>query len=750
MLQTKPMRSRRKVQRWILLALVPLWIATSRPPRVLMSDGRAAFNRGAFGEAVENWRNAAETFESQKNILAQVEALVNLGEAYQALGQNRSAVSALEQAVALAEKLQDPSAVILAKNALGSACTCTRQADRAERILRDSLALAQDARNAKMTAVIWHNLGTVLAARGATEDALAGFAEAGALAQQMTNHLLAAKSFANAAAVAVRAHRDADATRFNEMALAECDGRAATHELAVLLARCGQTDEQLQQTQRADRSYRRALEVAEQLNDPRASTYALGYLGHLRETTNDFPVALELTRQAAFLAQQVDMPEALYRWEWQTGRVLRAQNDRQGALAAYRRAAQTLQPIRADLVQRCGAGSPSYREAVARLYYEYADLLLSGGETQATLVAARDIIEQLKSGELEEYLQDECAGVSHRRAARIETVASNTAVIYLIPLADRTEVLVGFQDGLQRFRVPVPAEQLRACVRLFRLNLEKRTSNQYLAQARQLYQWLIAPLKDTLTARRVDTLVFVPDGALRTIPMGALEDGERFLVEQFAIAVTPGLTLMEAQPLARGNLDALLAGLTEGVQNFPPLPYAATELNTVQAALHGPLLLNRQFVTAALQHDFARQQYGIVHFATHGQFDRDIGRSFLLTYDGKLSFDDLETLLQPGQFRGKPIELLTFSACQTAAGDDRAALGLAGVAVKAGARSALGTLWFVHDEATALLMSEFYTRLRAGESKARALQQAQLKVLHDVRFGHPSYWSPYLIIGNWL
>lgn len=97
------------------------------------------------------------------------------------------------------------------------------------------------------------------------------------------------------------------------------------------------------------------------------------------------------------------------------------------------------------------------------------------------------------------------------------------------------------------------------------------------------------------------------------------------------------------------------------------------------------------------------------------------------------------------------MELLTLSACQTAAGDDRAALGLAGVAVKAGARSALATLWFINDQATALLITEFYHQLRDPDlSKAKALQRAQLILLNDRRYQHPGYWSPFLLIGNWL
>ena len=91
------------------------------------------------------------------------------------------------------------------------------------------------------------------------------------------------------------------------------------------------------------------------------------------------------------------------------------------------------------------------------------------------------------------------------------------------------------------------------------------------------------------------------------------------------------------------------------------------------------------------------------------------------------------------------------SACQTAAGDDRAALGLAGLALKAGARSALATLWFVSDEASGTLAVEFYRQLRAGApSKARALQAAQRGMIADPLLGHPAYWAPFLLIGNWL
>ncbi|NJL09840.1 MAG: CHAT domain-containing protein [Calothrix sp. SM1_7_51] len=89
------------------------------------------------------------------------------------------------------------------------------------------------------------------------------------------------------------------------------------------------------------------------------------------------------------------------------------------------------------------------------------------------------------------------------------------------------------------------------------------------------------------------------------------------------------------------------------------------------------------------------------------------------------------------------------SACQTAAGDNRAALGLAGVAIQSGARSTLATLWSVSDESTRELMSIFYDNLvNKNMSKAEALRQAQLTIVNSSKF-HPYYWAPFIMVGNW-
>jgi CHAT domain-containing protein len=255
-----------------------------------------------------------------------------------------------------------------------------------------------------------------------------------------------------------------------------------------------------------------------------------------------------------------------------------------------------------------------------------------------------------------------------------------------------------------------------------------------------------------LTGRGVDTLVLVPDGILRTIPFAALNDGQRFLVERYAVATAPGLRLVDPRPLMPEARRTLAAGLSQRRQGFPALPSVAAELDGIRRLQRGTTtLLDSAFLRPRFARELQDTRYTMVHIASHGQFGSDPSQTFVLAYDGQLTLDDLESSIKLSRFRELGIELLVLSACQTAAGDDRAALGLAGLALKAGARSALATLWFISDEASAALVLEFYRQLQTGTlSKARALQAAQRSMLKDPVLGHPAYWAPFLLIGNWL
>jgi CHAT domain-containing protein len=732
------------------------------------SEGLAAFEQGAFERAISHWGKAAQFYRTQNDSRHEIDARVRLATAYENIGQFNDAIDQLNEALNLANRVNDRPRITLAKSHLGEAYSYTAHSDLAEADLREALSLALAEQDSGTAAAIHNSLGNLLAGQDRLNDALEAYLASASLARSAQDRLLAAKAFGNAASVASRGPAASDAQSMNQAAMEEARQAPDSHDKAFTMIVCAQTYQELMRRQigphdtlfaSATNAYNAAIQVAQDIHDDGALCYAVGGLGSLYEQDAQYAEALELTRRATFLAQKTQTAEALYQWEWQTARLLKAQDHITESIAAYRRAIQSLQPIRNDLYLAYAnrPGPASSREAVGRIYYELADLLLrqtdgltNSEQVRTNLVAVREVVEQLKSAELEDYFQCDCVNVAKKTP--LEKVSPDAAVIYIIPLADRTELLAGFSTGLERFKVPVGSEQLTAEVQLFRRNLEKRTTYEYLEQARHLYDWLIRPLKDELARQQIQTLVFVPDGALQTVPLAALQDGDRFLIQDFSVAVTPGLTLTAPRSFRHNRGQVLIAGLSQAVRGYPPLDFVPIELQHLRVLYPGKELFNKKFLDATLEKEFGNGLYSIVHIASHGQFEHDCKKTFILTYDDKLTMDDLEHLISPSQFRPEPVELLTLSACQTAAGDDRAALGLAGVAVKAGARSALATLWFVNDQASATLMYEFYSQL-AGErtvSKARALQLAQQKMLADRRYHHPCYWAPYLLIGNWL
>jgi CHAT domain-containing protein len=261
----------------------------------------------------------------------------------------------------------------------------------------------------------------------------------------------------------------------------------------------------------------------------------------------------------------------------------------------------------------------------------------------------------------------------------------------------------------------------------------------------------VQPWLGKLEGLPVETLVFVPDALLRGAPVAALHDGERHLVERFSLAITPGLELTDPRPLPHQEATALLGGLSDPVEGFARLDNVGAELRSISELFPSEVLLDQSFRTEDFERALRERDFSVVHLATHAEFGGESGESFILTQDGRLTLDQLGEYAGYARFRERPIELLTLSACETAQGDERAALGLAGVAVKAGVRSAIGTLWKVNDPASATLLTAFYRELRASPvSKAEALRRAQLSLQSDPRYRHPYFWAPFLLISNWL
>ncbi len=725
------------------------------------------YQRGGFAAAILHWQEAAALYEQEGKPLERSDALVKVAEAYQALGRYPKAADSLNTAQRLVATAQDPARQARVLASLGALAQAAGQEAEAEIALRDAQHLSDGLGNAALSATIMNNLGNLYMARRQYADALAAYDDCLAAATKANQQSLQARARINQAAALGQLNQQAESKSKLDRALADLQGLPPSHDQAYSLITVGLAYAKLRSSlpalhdelmKSAFQAYHKAAEGAETIGDYRAASYAWGYIGQLYETEQRYQDALELTRRAIHSGQQAVAPEVLYRWHWQAGRLFAKLGQPDQALDAYRRAVFALQSVRAELLTAAGPSSASFRESAGGVYYELADLLLQRAATlpdrsqfEPSLKEARDVVELLKVDELRNYFGDECVDAARSRVATLESVATTAAVIYPVILPDRLELLVSLPGGLDRVSVPVPASDFIQEVRSFRNLVEKRTTREYIHHSHQLYNWLIRPLLPLLQAHPIDTLVFVPDGALRTIPMAALHDGTQFLIQQYAVATTPGLTLTDPRSLNRRSIQVLSAGLTESVQGFQALPNVAEEVRTVNRIFGGDVLLNQDFLIPRVEKELNEKPFGVVHIASHGQFDSDVRKSFLLAYDDKLTMDRLGHMVGLMRNREEPLGLLTLSACETAAGDDRAALGLAGVAIKAGARSALATLWSINDESSSLLVMEFYRQLHdPALSKAVALQRAQLQMLEHSIYRHPAYWAPFLMLNNWL
>ncbi|MEL7356654.1 MAG: CHAT domain-containing protein [Cyanobacteria bacterium J06560_6] len=521
-----------------------------------------------------------------------------------------------------------------------------------------------------------------------------------------------------------------------------------------------------------------AVEQARALSDPLLESYALGELGHAYELSGRWDEAILLTEQALLLVESQQLPEVAYRWEWQLGRIYsRRDRDttassvmRSPAMLAYQQAIASLETVRKSLRSIDPQVQFSFRDNVEPLYREYVALLLAQYASapsgiadalpqpaeQTLLTSAVKTLDALQLTELENFLGCNLTRLVNLSESRIDPQA---AKIYPIILPDQLAIIVDIPEQPLFFHsVLVSQSTVESTLADLResLTLPGETPA-VLVSASQLYDWLIAPLEPVLASnKQIETLVFVPDGPLRNIPMGVLYDGEQYLVEKsYAIATAPQLDLFAPHETSR-SLKILRGGIglsqTVRGQNFPAIELIQAELEQIPSALTvAPPLIDEAFTISNIEQQLASQQYSAIHWKTHGVFSSDPEETFLVAYQETITANELSEFVRSASAqRAEPIELLVLSACETAKGDRRAVLGLAGMAVRSGTRSVLSTLWRADDRANTALMDEFYQGLNEGLTKALALQRAQQILLAQKGYPAPYYWASYVLVGNWL
>jgi CHAT domain-containing protein len=383
----------------------------------------------------------------------------------------------------------------------------------------------------------------------------------------------------------------------------------------------------------------------------------------------------------------------------------------------------------------------------------------------------------------------------NNEARRIVNAQPDTVLIYPLILKDKIQFLLAFKSNqggvtFRPFETTITAENLTTTITQFRHQLENPSDIQTLKTTSQtLYNALIKPLEPELKAANIKHLVFAPDSTIRYIPLAALHDGKKYLIERYTIstitaASQTNTTEKSPRPIAGQNQLLAMGASTFPNTQFASLPNVSLELDAITTTSQpndrgiypGTEILNSAFNFDSLKSNLKTGTYKILHLATHGAFiPGNVEQSYIIPGSGpNLTSDRIDALANTTGF--SDLHLVTLSACQTGVGD-RASDGIEipGIShffLKNNVKSVLASLWNVSDASTALLMQKFYTYLAQGKTKAEALQQVQIEFLNSTlttkdlpragarlyipgqlppdSLAHPYFWAPFILIGNSL
>jgi CHAT domain-containing protein/tetratricopeptide (TPR) repeat protein len=726
--------------------------------RTQLNRAKALQVKGFYRRALTILEGLAETLTGQPDSVAKAVALRSLGDTLQLTGDLDQSRRVLQASLDIAQRLQSPEHISAAQFSLGNTARAQQDPVGAIAFYQQAATMAPT-RLAQVQAQINH----------------LSLLEASPLKEALLKKVSPTESSSNAIAIAL----------FNQIQtqLPQLPPSRASAYAHIHLAQTAITHMHDDQISHSEPSLaasfqksitmllRTAMEYSQQLQDESTRAYALGTLGHFQEQQEQWQAAQRATEAALLIAQSLQAPESAYRWQWQLGRIFTAQGDLPAAKASYESAIATLRSLRRNLVAINRTAQFDFRDSVEPVYREAVALLLTMQKTtpsETNLEQARTLMDQLQLAELDNFFREACLdGQQVVLDQLVDRDNPSTAIIYPIILEHQLQVIVKIPNQpLRNYAIDQSQATTVAILNQLRSRIVQSSGEKVTQRlAQQVYGWLIEPIAANLAQSGVNTLVFVLDREFRNLPMAALYDGQHYLIEKYAVALSVGLQLLPPRALAQNNtLTAIAAGLTEPspefqAQGYASLPEIKTEFTLMQqAGVKTTILLDQAFDRKALAQTIQSLPFKIVHLATHGKFSSQADDTYILAADGAIYVNEFDTLLRDrGQAQTEPIELLVLSACQTAAGDNRAALGLAGVAIRAGARSTLASLWQVDDRATALLMGKFYQELATAKvSKAEALRRAQLALLkqefdsENPSYPRPRYWAAFVMVGNWL
>ena len=695
--------------------------------------GTVYMDLGQYGEAVKMFEPSLAISRELKDRAGEANGLGNLGVALVALQEYQKGIDILEQALTMFRQLGNAGAEASVLNSLSGAYAKIGHSSKGLAALERAVALAHRSGDLSGESVALDNLGSNYSTRGKFSQAIPWHqralgiaraikdpkAEAGALASLMTDYRLLGR--ANQAIL------------YGKLSVAEWERiRTTVHNLG---------DQALKSFIGAQADIYR--ELADLLISQGRVSEGSRVLNLLKEEEYS-----QFTQRGGTENTQV-VPPVLTFEESDLERRYQEGADRVAASAARRgqlRAKASLTPEEDRQLKELDAQS---EQAMAAFQKTLSEL---ESEAQRKPSTAGKVDELRESEGLMQDVRDLGQGV-----VAICTLAAEA----------KLHIILVTQDIVIAREYPIGRVALEKKIVAFREALQDPNEDPR-AQARELYNILIGPIATDLEGAQAKTLMWSLDGKLRYLPIAALYDGSKYLVQRYQNAEFTLASRTRLTETPASGWKALGMGVSKAESGFAALPSVPEELREIirdennksaLGVLPGKVLLDEGFTEERLKNSL-RSSYPVVHIASHFELaSENEDSSFLLLGDGRhLSLTQLSLI--PNLFAN--VDLLTLSACNTAVGTSRGSGGewesLGMIAQRKGAKGILATLWPVADESTKLLMQQFYRLHEAeGISKAEALQRAQIALLEGQangnpnrsRFAHPYFWAPFILIGNW-
>jgi CHAT domain-containing protein len=724
-----------------VLGLIALFssiaIAAATPTNELVNQGFDQLNAGQTNAALKTWEQTEKQYRQVGDTIGVAGSLVNQSLAQLALGQDVSACYSAAQALQLDRRICRGSAVDFAKitansvtpialKSLGNSLAALGYNGMAEIILKRSLQFDEQA------ADTWMSLGAVYAQSRRPVKAITAY-ETGIKLARSTQDMKSVSS-AQIDLLALKETFDRDSIQTIDLSVFSGIHKAQAQLKLARIIEFHQPNLALEYVQAA-------LVIGRSLNHPRTEAAALGQIGKLQRDR-------AIVEQSIGIAQSVRAWDLAYPAQALLGEMYVAENQTKAATTAYQSAIYSLEQVRQQLKGIAPERQFEFYDEVEPIYQQYLELLFDQPNQTSNLIRTST---QRQIAELENFL-----GCQLNDWMPIEQLqqTDDATFVFVVRGTLRYHVIIR-SPGQPDYRYSINADTLNSAT--FNLMANIRGSGILAVDAeiivnygKNLYDVLLKPAITKLP--KAGTLVFVLDPMLQNLPIDFLHDDQDYLLRTYNLSLTLGAQLRQPKRLSPQQFKVLLAGISEVGPSFAPQLRALKQTEDELMAIHqnapGKILLNQDFTIDAFRRQINTGHYPIVHLSTHGIFSSDPAATGLLTWDEKLGMTELHNMIE--QNRGNPIELLVLSACESAKGDQRSILGLAGVAAQAGARSTLASLWLVDESSTTIIMDQFYHGLKSGLSKVEALRQAKLTLMDSPDFNHPFFWGSFILIGSWL